>query len=226
MKATFATRFFASLLILGVAAPVMAATPRAPAAAADAGAPEAAAAEDGATTQPRPRGFRAASGLTVRVEYLGAAGRASLHARGSTYHLEGKAPHPGSVYYPEPYWSDAYALFRAGQPMRLRVTVENRGKRALKGAQLVAVQEHLDYFGKDGEDVDGAAAQAIALPSLKPGATWQQELTLTLPMRLLPGLLQTHVQLVQQRGKRSQLLLDEPQAGLFCPLEPRRAGDS
>lgn len=221
MKATLATRFFASLLIFGVSAPVMAATPRAAASAA-----EAAAADDAARTQPRPRGFRAARGLAVRVEYLGAAGRASLHARGSTYHLEGKAPHPGSIYYPEPYWSDAYALFRAGQQMRLRVTVENRSKRTLKGAQLVAVQEHLDYFGKDGEDVDGAAAQAVALPSLAPGASWQQELTLTLPMRLLPGLLQTHVQLVQQRGKHCRLLVDEPQAGLFCPLEPRRAGDS
>lgn len=169
----------------------------------------------------RPKFHKNELPLQVSVIYPEARGRASVGAKGVTYHRASGATQPGTLYYPQSYWRDGYPLIEVGEAAVFKVRVVNRGRRPLRDLQIVATHESLDFFGKDGEDLPGCDAMAWSIPKLAAGQSWEGVARFTLPRRVTPGLAQTHVQ-IQQHGGRgaARLLHDAPQAGVFCPPEP------
>ena len=165
--------------------------------------------------------FRSDADLNVQVDYLQPHGQGRIDASGSHYHVGQRHIVRGTVTYPPAYWRADYPLYTPGRALTFRVRIENRSKRTLDRLEVAAVQEYLHFFGKDGDDLPGQLSSAWTVGRLAPGASWQGEATVTLPVTLEPGLSQTHVQ-VQRRvsGRRRTVISDAPQAGLFCPREP------
>jgi hypothetical protein len=174
----------------------------------------------GSTIKPK-KFFKNRLPVEVEVEYLATKGHTAVDASGITYHVNGQGPKKGTIYYPEPYWYDAYALYLIGQPMTFKVRIKNKKRRVIRNLQVVAVQEYLNYFGKDGEDLPGCPTSTWTIKKLGRHQVWEGIATITVPAGTQPGLDQTHVQIQRKLPlSNNRLLYDAPQAGVYCPPEP------
>lgn len=190
-------------------------------------APAAAECPVGGSTLPVKKKWKDKINVDVEIEYLATKGFTRVDGTGIYYHVNGGAGQKGTIYYPEPYWYDAYALYLIGQPMTFKVRVTNKKRRVIRDLRVVAVQEYLNYFGKDGEDLPGCPTNVWEIKRLGKFETWEGTATLTVPAGTQPGLDQTHVQIQRDlplTGPR--LLWDDPQAGVYCPPEPDVVGQN
>ena len=161
--------------------------------------------------------------VEVEVQYLNTSGHTSVDGSGIYYHIDGHATQKGSLYYPAVYWYDAYPLYLMAHTMTFRVIIKNKRKRPLRNLRVLAVQEYLNFHGKDGVDFDGCPITEWYVKKIPALTKWTGEVTVYIPPRGNPGLDQTHVQIQEHvEGcvkKKTKLLWDKPQAGIFCPPE-------
>lgn len=167
--------------------------------------------------------FRRGKQLDVWIEYLDTFGHTSVDAKGIHWSWAGGATTHGNLMYPPQYWNDDYPMYVVGKQMNVRVWVKNKSKRAQRRMRVVAVQEYLNIFGGDGENLPGSSTKAWFIESLKKNGSVALDFSYYIPSGTQPGLDQTHViitRCLNWRKKcctKQRLLVNDPQAGLFCP---------
>ena len=157
--------------------------------------------------------------VSVKVRYSNTQGFTVVDPTGIYFYIKNKGVKKGSHNYPAKYWYDAYPLYVVGQTMTYKVVVRNKTKRPLRNLRVVAQHEYLNNAGKDGEDLPGCSRFSWVVPKLKRNSKWVG-VSSWKTAAARSGLDQTHVQIQRYRrksAKKAKLLLDRPQAGIFCP---------
>ncbi|MDO8521465.1 MAG: hypothetical protein Q7S52_05095 [bacterium] len=163
--------------------------------------------------------------IAYHVEYMSPLGVTTASASGITYAPFGYFPTFEPTILPARYFGD-YPLYFSDSQFALTVHLKNTGKRTYRNLLVITAQEFLNTDGGAGLLFPGNAAHNWNVTKLGPG----EEVALVGEMRLpsfgSSGIDQTHLQILHwendteepdQVGK-GRILLDDPQAGLWCPL--------
>lgn len=167
--------------------------------------------------------FRKGKKLDIWIEYLDTFGHTSVDAAGIHWNFaNGKTIH-GKMKYPPQYWNDDYPMYLIGKTMHVKVHVKNKHWRAQRRLRVVAIHEYLNIFGGNGQNLPGSSTKAWFLKKLKKNQTAVLDFVYYIPKGTMPGLDQTHVVITRCRNwkkkccTKQRLLVNDPQAGLFCP---------
>lgn len=163
--------------------------------------------------------------IAYRVDYVSPFGITSANAAGITYAPFGFPPTFEPTVLPERYFG-SYALYFAGGPFSFVLHLKNTGKRTYRNLLVIAAQEFLNIGGGAGVPFPGDAAHNWFVPKLGPGEEVALYGALTLPTLGSSGIDQTHLQILHWENDETvspdvgtgRVLLDDPQAGLWCPL--------
>jgi hypothetical protein len=137
-----------------------------------------------------------------------------------------------NVTYFDPYFftEDGYPGYYIGTPLTCKLTIKNTSNISFKGVVVEGVHEYYEsgvcerwwypyprevIFSK-GEDLPGDSGKTWTVdicPYGEISLTW----TYTSPIQTCSGLDQTHVLIT---SKTEQVILDSPEAGIFCPPAP------
>lgn len=165
------------------------------------------------------------SPIAYSIEYTGTLGVTTASAAGITYAPYGYYPTFEPTILPERYFGD-YPLYFADGPFAFTIHLKNIGKRTYRNLLVITAQEFLNTNGDAGELFPGNAAHNWHVEKLGPGEQVALSGEMILPSFGSSGIDQTHLQILHwgEEGRTSdflgagRILLDAPQAGLWCPI--------
>ncbi|MDO8504752.1 MAG: hypothetical protein Q7S36_02765 [Candidatus Liptonbacteria bacterium] len=159
------------------------------------------------------------------VEYLGPLGVTTAGADGITYSpFAGGASHEDTLL-PDKYFGD-YPLYFSGGELNYIIHLKNTGPRTFKNLKITASQEFLNPSGGEGEAFAGTDAQEWFIRELASGEEISLAGQIIIPADGRSGIDQTHLQIFHSENSENwdaenegagRLILDDPQAGLWCP---------
>lgn len=158
--------------------------------------------------------------LEYRIEYLEPKGITTVDAAGITYAPFAFSPMQESTSLPPRYYGD-YSLYFSQTVMRYRVYVKNTGPRMFLNLRVLARQEFLDVPGGWGEAFPEPTTESWFVAELSPQEEVVLEGSTAIPSGP-SGLDQTHVQIVhevQGDNHGGEIIVDDPQAGIWCPVD-------
>lgn len=159
------------------------------------------------------------------VEYLEPLGVTTADEDGITFAPFNSSPSFLADDIPEKYFGD-YPLYFSGGTMHFRVHIKNLDKRTYRNLLVLAQQEFFNKEGGDGESFGQPALNQWFVAELNPGEEIVLEGSVWITGVLGSGLDQTHLQILhwpQNSPQTSingggQIILDDAQAGIWCPL--------
>jgi len=162
--------------------------------------------------------------LEYSIEYLHPLGETITGATGLTF-----LPFAGGFAFlatllPERYFG-SYPLYFSGGTMEYRVYITNLGPRTFKNLSVTAVQEYLNPSGEAGDEIDPGVKDTWFVETLGSEETVVLSGDFVIPLIGISGLDQTHL-VIRHKPQRSrgdgkgQIIIDDPQAGIWCPLVP------
>jgi len=166
--------------------------------------------------------------LSYSIEYLDPLGTTVVDETGITY-----KPFTCCVSYedtilPDEYFGD-YTLYFAGGILNFKVMIKNDGPRTFPNLKIETLQEFLNIAGGEGEAMSEDNKNTWFIEKLEPG----EEVTLAgefwIPRVTESGIDQTHLRIThwsqKDRGdgfggqfQKGQIILEDFQAGLWCPV--------
>ncbi|OGZ06783.1 MAG: hypothetical protein A3C93_02335 [Candidatus Lloydbacteria bacterium RIFCSPHIGHO2_02_FULL_54_17] len=163
--------------------------------------------------------------IAYHIEYLSPLGVTTAGPTGITYAPYGYYPTFEPTVLPARYFR-TYPLYFGGESFAFVVHLENTGKRTYRNLLVITAQEFLNTEGGAGVPFPGEAAHNWSVPKLGPGESIALSGAMTLPAFGSSGIDQTHLQILHWENDETELedvgkgrvLLDDPQAGLWCPL--------
>lgn len=165
--------------------------------------------------------------IEYTIEYHGSLGVTTASASGITYAPYGFWPTFEPTILPERYFRD-YPLYFSGGTMAFTVHLKNTSDRTYRNLLVITAQEFLNTEGGVGVLFPGDAAHNWKVDRLGPGEELLLSGSLILPYFGSSGIDQTHLQILHFKEGNDPLehigagrvILDAPQAGLWCPLIP------
>lgn len=158
------------------------------------------------------------------VEYINPLGVTTVDENGITYDPFQFSPTHENTFLPEQYFGD-YALYFTNSPVTFKVHIKNASKRSFKNLLIMAQQELLNPEGTSGIPFPEPNSSSWFVETLGPSEEIVLEDTFSISGLLSSGIDQTHLQIIhldnskkEKRSGRGRILLDDPQAGLWCPL--------
>ncbi len=163
--------------------------------------------------------------IEYSVEYHGSLGVTTASATGITYAPFGFFPVFEQTILPTRYFGN-YPLYFSGGTMSFTVHIKNTSKRTYRNLLVITAQEFLNTSGAAGVLFPGNAAHNWYVHQFGPGEELALSGSLALPFFGSSGIDQTHLQILHLKEGENPLehigagrvLLDAPQAGLWCPL--------
>jgi hypothetical protein len=141
------------------------------------------------------------------------------------------------TYFDPFFYTDAgYPGFYIGVPMTCKLTITNTSRKWLKCLTVEATHEYYDtgvcdrWWDPNPREVNYTKGEAMPGDSssqwsmdIAPGAQTSMTWTYTAPLSTCSGLDQTHVIITKSCGDSpEQVMLDSPEAGIFCPPPPAK----
>lgn len=175
---------------------------------------------------PAPSGHKGEKpAIAYHVEYHDPLGVTTAGPTGILFAPFGYYPTFAPTILPERYFR-TYPLYFAGGPFSFTLHLENVGKRTYRNLMVITAQEYLNTDGGAGVPFPGGAAHNWFVRKLGPGEHLALSGSLTLPTFGSSGIDQTHLQILHWEDDtaesdevgKGRILLDDPQAGLWCPL--------
>ncbi len=172
--------------------------------------------------------------LEYEIVYTNAAGALTIGPSGCAYYFPRWNWYwsPPCDYGPKYYRE--YMVYFINEWMTYEVRVKNTGQRTYKHLEVSATQEYYEDIcwggscAKKGDALPGSPAQTWTIDTLGPGEEVVLKGAYFAPWGTLPGLDETH--LVVKHGKGAdggkgmdapgRVLIDDPEAGVYCPPEP------
>lgn len=124
---------------------------------------------------------------------------------------------------PVEYYGD-YPLYFVGNTLRFKVHIKNVSKRTFKNLKVITAQELLNVEGGWGIPFPSPYTQNWLLSEFGPGEEVILEGSMLIPNLQTSGIDQTHLQILHwdndddTSGNSGRIIVDDPQAGLWCPL--------
>lgn len=160
--------------------------------------------------------------LEYRIEYLSPRGVTIVNAGGITYRPFGFLSSHEDTVLPEQYFGH-YPLYFANTILPFRVHIKNTGRRMYRNLQVITLQEFLNIEGLAGEAFPEPNTNTWMVEELAPGQERVLEGLSSIPNGP-SGLDQTHLQIIHVNGGKEssggEIIIDDPQAGIWCPLAP------
>lgn len=173
-----------------------------------------------------------AAPLEYEIVYKGFPGILTIDESGATYYFPDwdRTIYTGGSYDPE--YFGTYATYFVGGTMSFEVHIRNTSSRTYRNLKVVATQEyHFTNGAEYGTPLPGGSTQEWFIGEIRGGEEIVLSGAVTVSSDTLPGLDQTHVQVLhwvngnqvpldaQLNGARTQgrIFVDDPEAGVYCP---------
>ncbi len=163
--------------------------------------------------------------LEYSIEYSESAGTTIVSASGIEYvPFSGPASH-GNIFLPEKYFGN-YPLYFSGSILHFAVHIKNIDTRTYRNLRIVVAEEYLNIDGGAGAPFPAPAIMGWFVGEIRPGEEVVLPGSMPLPNFGPSGIDQTHLQILHWDGKEGdktnvgsgRVIIDDPQAGLWCPL--------
>jgi len=160
------------------------------------------------------------------IEYLNPLGVTIVDETGIFYDpFDFGSSHDEFTILPANYFG-SYDLYFVGSTVQFRVHITNTGSRTYKNLLIRTQQELLNPLGGAGTPFPEPNDNEWFVRSLGPGKTVVLEGSVVPSGDIPSGIDQTHLQIIHldnsskahERKGSGRILLDDPQAGLWCPL--------
>lgn len=163
--------------------------------------------------------------LEYEVSYLDPKGVTTAHDFGIDFIPNIGSPTYSNEILPEVYWRE-YPLYFTGDEVHFRVSIYNTGKRTYRNLHVIATQELLNTEGGAGQTFPGDSTSDWFVEKIGPGQDISLEGSFVIPTEGVGvGIDQTHLSILHGKGSqdlgdephKGRVMLDDPQAGLWCP---------
>lgn len=165
-----------------------------------------------------------AKNLEYSIEYLDPLGVTIANETGITFLPFSGGQSFDPTVLPEQYF-DEYPLYFSGGTLHFIVHIKNTGKRTFRNLLVKTAKEFLNTEGGTGEPFPENNTQEWFVENLLPGEKLELLGTFEIPNIQTSGIDQTHLQILhlganeagQGEGAPGRIIVDDPQAGLWCP---------
>lgn len=160
------------------------------------------------------------------VEYLNPLGITTVDATGITYNpFSFPSTKDENTILPERYFAK-YPLYFSNAPVSFLLHLKNTSKRTFNNLFVIVRQEQINTEGNSGEPFPSPNSSQWFIRTFSPGEETTLNGTVVVSDAVPSGIDQTHLQIIhwdnsnkQQTSKGAgRIILDDPQAGLWCPL--------